>query len=84
MLDWDTSGAEAVCGPVGNCNAVQESKFALLFGVIHVGLVGLEDQPVGNRRNHGLRGRDLHAQGQGGHPGFPRRLIGLVPFTVGT
>jgi uncharacterized membrane protein len=37
----ETSGAEAVCGPVGNCNAVQESKFALLFGVIHVGLVGL-------------------------------------------
>ena len=37
----ETSGAEAVCGPVGDCNAVQESKFALLFGVIHVGLVGL-------------------------------------------
>ena len=37
----ETSGAEAVCGPVGNCNAVQESKFALLFGLIHVGLVGL-------------------------------------------
>ncbi|MCJ7726793.1 MAG: vitamin K epoxide reductase family protein [Acidimicrobiia bacterium] len=37
----ETSGAEAVCGPVGNCNAVQESKFALLFGVVHVGLVGL-------------------------------------------
>lgn len=37
----ESSGAEAVCGPVGNCNAVQESKFALLFGVIPVGLVGL-------------------------------------------
>ncbi|MBU1493643.1 MAG: vitamin K epoxide reductase family protein [Actinobacteria bacterium] len=37
----ETSGSEAVCGPVGNCNAVQQSKFALLFGVIHVGLVGL-------------------------------------------
>ena len=37
----ETSGTAAVCGPVGNCNAVQESKFALLFGVFHVGLVGL-------------------------------------------
>jgi len=37
----ETSGNEAVCGPVGNCNAVQESKFALLFGFIPVGIIGL-------------------------------------------
>jgi uncharacterized membrane protein len=37
----ESSGADAVCGPVGDCNAVQESKFALLFGIVHVGLVGL-------------------------------------------
>lgn len=37
----ETSGNEAVCGPVGNCNAVQESKFALLFGFIPIGIIGL-------------------------------------------
>jgi uncharacterized membrane protein len=37
----ETSGSEAVCGPVGNCNAVQESKYAELFGLIPVGIVGL-------------------------------------------
>jgi uncharacterized membrane protein len=29
----ETSGAAAVCGPVGNCNAVQQSVYARLFGV---------------------------------------------------
>jgi uncharacterized membrane protein len=37
----EASGAEAVCGPVGDCNTVQESKYALLFGVIPVGAIGL-------------------------------------------
>ena len=32
---------EAVCGPVGNCNAVQQSSFATIFGVLPVGVVGL-------------------------------------------
>ena len=34
------SGAEALCGPVGDCNAVQQSKYAMLFGVIPVGVMG--------------------------------------------
>jgi uncharacterized membrane protein len=37
----ETSGAEAVCGPVGDCNTVQLSPYALLFGVLPVGLLGL-------------------------------------------
>jgi uncharacterized membrane protein len=37
----EASGAEAVCGPVGDCNAVQQSKYAMLFGVIPVGVMGL-------------------------------------------
>jgi uncharacterized membrane protein len=37
----ETSGAEAVCGPVGDCNTVQQSKYAMLFGVIPVGALGL-------------------------------------------
>ena len=31
----------AVCGPVGDCNAVQTSSYARLFGVIPVGLLGV-------------------------------------------
>lgn len=37
----ETTGAEAVCGPVGDCNAVQQSSYAMLFGVLPVGLLGL-------------------------------------------
>jgi uncharacterized membrane protein/thiol-disulfide isomerase/thioredoxin len=32
---------EAICGPVGNCNSVQESQYAYLFGLIPVGALGL-------------------------------------------
>lgn len=37
----ETTKAKAICGPVGDCNAVQNSPYALLFGLIPVGLVGL-------------------------------------------
>ncbi len=36
----ETSGASAVCGPVGDCNRVQQSEYARLFGVVHVGVLG--------------------------------------------
>ena len=36
----ETSGSEAVCGPVGNCNAVQQSEWARVFG-IHIGVIGM-------------------------------------------
>jgi uncharacterized membrane protein len=36
----ETSGALAVCGPVGDCNAVQQSPYARVLGV-PVGLLGL-------------------------------------------
>lgn len=32
---------EAVCGPVGDCNAVQSSPYARLFGVLPLGVFGL-------------------------------------------
>ena len=32
---------EAFCGPLGDCNAVQSSSYAYLFGVIPVALLGL-------------------------------------------
>ncbi|MGB9591045.1 MAG: vitamin K epoxide reductase family protein [Candidatus Kryptoniota bacterium] len=37
----ETLSVKAVCGPVGDCNAVQTSKYARLFGVLPVGLLGL-------------------------------------------
>ncbi len=32
---------EAVCGPVGNCNTVQQSTYAVLFGILPVGILGV-------------------------------------------
>ncbi|MCK4801253.1 MAG: vitamin K epoxide reductase family protein, partial [Anaerolineales bacterium] len=32
---------DAVCGPVGRCNTVQQSSYATLFGVIPIGFLGL-------------------------------------------
>jgi uncharacterized membrane protein len=37
----ETTGSEAVCGPVGDCNTVQQSEYAFLFGVLSVGLLGM-------------------------------------------
>jgi len=37
----ETSGSQAVCGPVGDCNTVQQSEWARVFGVIPVGLIGV-------------------------------------------
>jgi uncharacterized membrane protein len=36
----ETRAVPAVCGPVGDCNAVQTSSYALLFGMLPVGLLG--------------------------------------------
>ena len=37
----ETQHTQAFCGPVGDCNAVQQSKYAVLFGVLPVGVLGL-------------------------------------------
>lgn len=37
----ETTGNEAVCGPVGDCNAVQQSEYALLFGFLPVAVLGV-------------------------------------------
>lgn len=36
----ETQGAKAACGPVGDCNAVQQSRYARLFGVLPIGILG--------------------------------------------
>jgi uncharacterized membrane protein len=37
----ETQSVEAICGPVGDCNTVQQSRYATLFGVLPVGVFGL-------------------------------------------
>ena len=37
----ELSNSEPVCGPVGDCSAVQQSKYAFLFGVIPIGILGI-------------------------------------------
>jgi uncharacterized membrane protein/glutaredoxin-related protein len=37
----EVTKTEAICGPVGNCNSVQESPYAFLFGIIPIGGLGL-------------------------------------------
>lgn len=37
----ETTQVTAVCGPVGDCNTVQQSEYAYLFGVLPIGVLGL-------------------------------------------
>jgi len=37
----EVGGSEAVCGPVGDCNTVQQSEYARLFGLIPIGVLGV-------------------------------------------
>jgi uncharacterized membrane protein len=37
----ELSQRDAICGPIGDCNAVQKSPYAVLFGVLHVGVFGM-------------------------------------------
>lgn len=32
---------QAICGPVGDCNTVQESEYARLFGILPIGILGI-------------------------------------------
>jgi uncharacterized membrane protein len=37
----ETAEVSAVCGPVGDCNTVQQSSYARLFGVLPIGWLGV-------------------------------------------
>jgi uncharacterized membrane protein len=37
----ETTLSEAVCGPVGDCNTVQQSEYARLFGLIPIAVLGV-------------------------------------------
>jgi uncharacterized membrane protein len=37
----EVTASKAVCGPVGDCNTVQESPYARLFGILPIGVLGM-------------------------------------------
>ena len=37
----EVTQVEAVCGPVGDCNTVNQSEYAVLFGFLPIGVLGL-------------------------------------------
>ncbi len=37
----EVTDTTAVCGPVGDCNTVQQSEYARLFGILPIGVMGL-------------------------------------------
>ncbi len=37
----ETTHQQAICGPIGNCNTVQQSPYARLFGFLPVGVLGV-------------------------------------------
>jgi uncharacterized membrane protein len=39
----ETTQTEAVCGPIGDCNTVQQSEFAVLFGFLPLAVLGVID-----------------------------------------
>ena len=41
MAYVETTLSPAICGPVGDCNAVQQSSYARLFGLVPIGIVGV-------------------------------------------
>jgi uncharacterized membrane protein len=65
----------AVCGPIGDCNAVQTSPYARLFGVVPVGLFGAAGflAILGAWLWHRLHGEGLSAY-------MPAAILGLTVF----
>ncbi len=88
----EVTNTEAVCGPVGDCNTVQQSPYARLFGVLPIGMAGLAGYAailaLWLLANYG-RGRwaDLARVGLGalalGGTLFSIYLTFLEPFVIG-
>jgi uncharacterized membrane protein len=83
---------EAVCGPVGDCNTVQQSEYARLFGVVPIGVLGVLGFAAilvawGVRRCGGGRAASWAAVAVLGMTGlgtlFSIYLTFLEPFVIG-
>jgi len=88
----ESSGAEAVCGPVGDCNTVQQSEYAKLFGVIPIGIIGIAGYVVSlvawftarlSRRPLADWARLALFAGSLGGTAFSVYLTFLEPFVIG-
>lgn len=88
----EVRGVAAVCGPVGDCNTVQQSPYARLFGVLPIGVLGVLGygamlaawalhQYGGGRLAH-LAGLALPAMALAGTL-FSIYLTFLEPFVIG-
>lgn len=88
----ETAQVRAVCGPVGDCNAVQQSEYAHLFGVLPVGVLGVlgylamlaawSAGLAGNQRLAALADLALFGMAFGGTL-FSIYLTFLEPFVIG-
>jgi uncharacterized membrane protein len=88
----ETAQVEAACGPIGDCNTVQQSEYARLFGLIPIGVLGLVGYvAIGIAwvvsRYHRGRFADLATRAQLGMTVFGTLfsiyLTFLEPFVVG-
>jgi len=86
----ETSGAMAVCGPVGDCNAVQQSPYAQILGV-PIGILGLLGYGLvlvlwtlgQDGRAGAARARQVLVVVTGAGTLFSLYLTALEPFVIG-
>jgi uncharacterized membrane protein len=88
----EITAAEAVCGPIGDCNVVQQSPYAMLFGIIPIGVLGLVGYAavlfIWARQTYGAGEKDLKATRTRwwlalGGTIFSIYLTFLEPFVIG-
>ena len=83
---------QAICGPVGHCNEVQNSSYAKLFGILPIGVLGLIGytallvawgvQKIGPKSLHMLSALALWGMSLFG-VAFSIYLTFLEPFVIG-
>lgn len=88
----ETQQVQAICGPVGDCNSVQQSEYARFFGLIPIDVLGVLGylailaawaiQRFGRGRIAQWAGRALWAMAAGGVL-FSVYLTFLEPFVIG-
>jgi uncharacterized membrane protein len=88
----ETAHIDAVCGPVGDCNTVQQSEYARLFGALPIGILGILGYVMillawvverwGNRQLSGYAGLALLGMTTFGVL-FSIYLTFLEPFVIG-
>jgi uncharacterized membrane protein/glutaredoxin len=88
----ETASVEAVCGPVGDCNTVQQSEYATMFGLVPIGVLGVAGYAailgawtLGTRGAPGIAraGRIMLLAMLFAGTGFSIYLTFLEPFVIG-